>query len=40
MEIKKLLRKALLEGKHKNHKNEYGCVMVYLDIDKKIGIQF
>lgn len=35
MDIKKLLRKALLEGKHKNHKKEYGCVMVYLDVNKK-----
>jgi 2'-5' RNA ligase len=36
MDIKKKLRNALLnEGKHKGHKNEYGCLMVYLDIDKK-----
>jgi 2'-5' RNA ligase len=33
MNIKAKLRQALLEGKH-NHKNEYGCVMVYLDVDK------
>lgn len=36
MNIKKVLRAALLkEGKHKTHKNEYGCLMVYLDVDKK-----
>ncbi len=35
MDIKNVLRKALLEGKHKNHKNKYGCVMIYLDADKK-----
>jgi 2'-5' RNA ligase len=28
------VRKFLLEVKH-NHKNEYGCVMVFLDIDKE-----
>lgn len=33
MDIKKLLRKALFEGKHKNHKNEFGCVMVNLELD-------
>ena len=33
MDIRLKLRQALLEGKH-NHKNEYGCVMVYLDVDK------
>lgn len=25
---------ALLEAKHKNHKKEYGCVMVYLKVDQ------
>ena len=36
MNIKLRLREILLEGKHKKtHKNEYGCVMVYLDVDKK-----
>lgn len=35
MDIKESLRKALLEGKHKvSHKNEYGCVMVYLKVNK------
>jgi 2'-5' RNA ligase len=33
MDIKLKLRQALLEGKH-SHKNEYGCVMVYLNADK------
>lgn len=37
MNIKNKLRKALLEAKHekKTHKNDYGCVMVYLNVDKK-----
>ncbi len=36
MDIKKELRTALLkEGKHKTHKNEYGCLMVYLDVAKE-----
>ena len=36
MNIKKELRAVLLkEGKHKTHKNEYGCLMVYLDVAKK-----
>ena len=36
MNIKNELRAALLkEGKHKTHKNEYGCLMVYLDVAKK-----
>jgi len=37
MDIKQTLRKALLEGKHKKttHKNEYGCLMVNLEIDQK-----
>jgi len=37
MDIKKAVRTALLEGKHKNksHKNKYGCVMVYLKVNKK-----
>lgn len=35
MNIRKKLRELLFEGKHKKtHKNEYGCVMVYLDVDK------
>jgi 2'-5' RNA ligase len=35
MDTKTRLRKALLtEGKH-GHKNDYGCVMVFLKIDKK-----
>ena len=35
MDIKTRLRIALLEGKHtKNHKNDYGCVMVYLNVDQ------
>ena len=36
MNIKNSLRKALLEGKHKNttHKNEYGCLMVYLEVEE------
>jgi 2'-5' RNA ligase len=34
MDIRKKLRQALLEGKH-THKNEYGCVLVHLDVDKK-----
>jgi 2'-5' RNA ligase len=35
MDIKMKLRRALLEAKHKTHQNEYGCLMVYLDINKK-----
>jgi 2'-5' RNA ligase len=36
MDIKKELRTALLkEGKHKSHKKEYGCLMVYLDVEKE-----
>ena len=36
MNIKKELRTALLkEGKHKTHKNEYGCLMFYLDVAKE-----
>lgn len=35
MDIRKRLRMALNEAKHKSHKNEYGCVMVFLDVDKK-----
>lgn len=36
MDIKKELRNALLkEGKHKTHKYEYGCLMVYLKIAKE-----
>lgn len=34
MNIKTKLREVLLEAE-KNHKTEYGCLMVYLDIDKK-----
>ena len=33
MNIRLKLRQMLLEAKH-SHKNEYGCVMVYLDVDK------
>jgi hypothetical protein len=37
MDIRKKLRELLTEGKHKKtHKNEYGCVMVNLDINKWI----
>jgi len=32
--IKKLFRKNLMEGKHTD-KYEYGCVMVYLDVNRK-----
>ena len=36
MNIKKRFREAIqqliTEGKHKNHKNEFGCVMLYLDV--------
>ena len=32
--IKKLVRKNIIEGKH-NDKYEYGCVMVYLDVNKE-----
>ena len=35
MDIKNKLRTALMEGKHKTHKNEFGCVMIYMDADKK-----
>lgn len=36
MNIKKMLRKALLtEAEKKDHKHEYGCLMVFLDVDKK-----
>ena len=37
MDIKQRLRTLLNEGKHKNtdHKNEFGCVMIFLDADKK-----
>jgi 2'-5' RNA ligase len=31
--IKSIFRKRITEGKH-NHKNDYGCVMVFLDVDK------
>lgn len=34
MNIKNRLRMALLEAKHKNHKNDYGCVMVYLNVNQ------
>lgn len=34
MNIKKELRKALLEAEKKDHKREYGCLMVFLDVDK------
>jgi hypothetical protein len=32
--IKKLFRKNISEGKHSD-KYEYGCVMVYLDVNKE-----
>jgi 2'-5' RNA ligase len=36
MKIKEMLRYFLLrEGKHKTHKNEYGCLMIYLDFKKE-----
>ena len=36
MNIKKLLRKALLtEAEKKDHKHEYGCLMIFLDVNKK-----
>jgi 2'-5' RNA ligase len=35
MNIRLAIRTALLEGKHKTHKNQYGCLMVYLDADKE-----
>ena len=35
MNIKSKLRKALLEAKHAvTHKNEFGCIMVYLKVDE------
>ena len=36
MNIRQKIRQALLEGKQKKttHKNEYGCLMVYLNADK------
>ncbi len=36
MNIKKLVRKALLtEAEKKDHKHEYGCLMVFLDVNKE-----
>jgi 2'-5' RNA ligase len=37
MDIKHRLRTLLNEGKHKktDHKNEFGCVMIFLDADKE-----
>lgn len=36
MNIKDKLREVLLEAeKKKNHKRDYGCLMVFLDVDKK-----
>lgn len=38
MDIKKRLRDLLEEGKHKqsgSHKNEYGCVMTFLNVDEE-----
>ena len=41
MNIKKMLRKALLtEAEKKDHKHEYGCLMVFLDVDKNLGKNF
>ncbi len=34
MDTKTRLRRYLLEGKH-SHKNDYGCVMVFLKVDQK-----
>lgn len=36
MNIKKLVRKALLtEAEKKDHKHEYGCLMVFLDVNEQ-----
>lgn len=35
MDIKNRLRQVLLEVEKKDHKREYGCLMVFLDVDKK-----
>lgn len=35
MDIKNKLRQVLLESEKKDHKREYGCLMVFLDVDKK-----
>lgn len=35
MDIKQKLRQVLLESEKKDHKREYGCLMVFLDVDKK-----
>lgn len=35
MKIKTLLRKLLMEKKHLTHKNEFGCVMIYIKKDKE-----
>jgi 2'-5' RNA ligase len=35
MNIKKELRRVLLEAEKKDHKRDYGCLMVFLDVDKK-----
>lgn len=35
MNIKQRLREVLLEAEKKDHKREYGCLMVFLDVDKK-----
>lgn len=36
MNIKQIVRKALLtEAKKKDHKREFGCLMVFLDVDTK-----
>ena len=36
MNIRKLVRKALLtEAEKKDHKHEYGCLMVFLDVNKE-----
>lgn len=35
MDIKTKLRQVLLETEKKDHKRDYGCLMLFLDVDKK-----
>lgn len=35
MDIKQKVREVLLEAEKKDHKREYGCLMIFLDIAKK-----
>jgi 2'-5' RNA ligase len=35
MDIKNKLRQVLLEAEKKDHKRDYGCLMVFLNVDKK-----